>query len=260
MKVTGPEPRADLIFDIGMHRALDTSFYLNKGFNVVAIEANPQFIEAARRSLSKEIGGGRLTLIERAFWNSDDDTISFYLNSVKDDWSSAFKTWAEKGGHASEEITVKTISLGKLFETYGAPYYIKCDIEGADELFVRQLLAGSHRPSFVSIEAVSLDLLALLFAAGYDRFQVVNQALNGFAVAPQPPREGKFVAAQFNGHMSGLFGRELNPKRWVPFEVAAESYLDFRRLKRRDELLAHGWLDFHATFAHVLGNVPGRPT
>src|SRR6185295_1030775 len=127
MMVTAPEPRTDLIFDFGMHRALDTSFYLNKGFTVVAIEANPRFIEAARRALSKEIGEGRLTVIERALWNSDDDNISFYLNSVKDDWSSAFKAWAEKGGHASEEITVGTVTLGRLFEKFGTPYYIKCD-------------------------------------------------------------------------------------------------------------------------------------
>jgi hypothetical protein len=31
----------DLIYDLGMHRGGDTQFYLEKGFRVVAVEANP---------------------------------------------------------------------------------------------------------------------------------------------------------------------------------------------------------------------------
>jgi hypothetical protein len=52
--------------------------------------------------------------------------------------------------------------------------------------------------------------------------------------------------------MSGLFGRELDPAKWLPFQDAAEAYLDFVRLQRRDPLLGHGWLDFHVTTAATL--------
>jgi hypothetical protein len=52
--------------------------------------------------------------------------------------------------------------------------------------------------------------------------------------------------------MSGLFGRELDPAKWLSFQEAAEAYLDFKRLQRRDPLLAHGWLDFHVTTAATL--------
>ena len=31
----------DLIYDVGLHIGQDTAFYLEKGFRVVAIEANP---------------------------------------------------------------------------------------------------------------------------------------------------------------------------------------------------------------------------
>ena len=30
-----------VIFDLGMHNGDDTAFYLSRGFNVVALEANP---------------------------------------------------------------------------------------------------------------------------------------------------------------------------------------------------------------------------
>jgi hypothetical protein len=52
--------------------------------------------------------------------------------------------------------------------------------------------------------------------------------------------------------MSGLFGRELDPAKWLSFEDAAEAYLGFTRLHRRDPFLAHGWLDFHVASAATL--------
>ncbi len=121
-----------------------------------------------------------------------------------------------------------------------------------DEAFAAQLLADGRRPAFVSVEEESLDVLALLRACGYDRVQIVNQALLPYVQPPRPAREGRYAAVRFNGHMSGLFGRELDPAKWLSFHDAAEAYLDSKRLQRRDPLLAHGWLDFHVTTAGTL--------
>ena len=38
----------NLIFDIGMHTGEDTRFYLNIGYDVIAIEANPFLVEEAK--------------------------------------------------------------------------------------------------------------------------------------------------------------------------------------------------------------------
>lgn len=242
----------DLIFDLGMHRGDDARFYLDKGFRVVALEANPHFCAAARTGFAPEIDEGRLAVEEVAFWHRAGDRIPFFLNPVKDDWSSALRPWAEKGGHAVEEIAVPTTTLGDLLDRHGLPYYLKCDIEGMDEAFAEQLLADQRRPAFVSIEAVSLDALALLRASGYDRVQIVNQALHPYLAPPEPPREGRFAAAKFHGHMSGLFGRELPPEGWLTFREAAEAWLGFTRLQERVPGLAVGWLDFHVTTAATL--------
>lgn len=245
--------QSDLIFDLGMHHALDTGFYLAKGFRVAALEANPAMVAAARSAHADAIARGALAVVDEALWERDDEEISFYLNAEKDDWSSAIKGWAEKGGHASQEIRVRSLTLSTLFDRFGVPRYVKCDIEGADELFVAQLLADRRRPAFVSIEAVSLGALARLHAAGYDRFQLVNQAFSGYVSPPNPPREGRYAEVQFTGHMSGLFGRELEPDRWIGFDEAARRYLDFMALRAADPLLAHGWLDFHAAMPGALG-------
>lgn len=243
-----------LVFDLGMHRGLDTRFYLDKGFSVVALEANPGMCADARAAFADEIAGGRLHVVERALWHEGGATAPFFLNREKDDWSSTSRAWAEKGGHRAEEIAVAATTLAELLDRHGTPRYIKCDVEGMDEAFAAQLLADGRRPAFVSVEAVSLDALALLRACGYDRVQIVNQALNDYVEPPRPAREGRHAAVRFNGHMSGLFGRELDPAKWLPFQEAAEAYLDFARLQRRDPLLAHGWLDFHVATAATLAS------
>jgi hypothetical protein len=50
----------NLIYDIGMHNGDDTAYYLSRGFNVLAVEANPKlaataterFVEEKRHELS----------------------------------------------------------------------------------------------------------------------------------------------------------------------------------------------------------------
>lgn len=235
-----------MIFDLGMHHGHDTDFYLRKGFRVVALEANPQLCERGSDRFNDDIASGRLTIVERALWDKDDEELSFFINPVKDDWSSVLKYWAEKGGHDSIETRVRTITLPRMFETWGIPHYIKCDIEGADKQFVEQLISQRCRPNYVSVEAISERLLDQLSTAGYSRFQIVNQAFNHSIAPPNPAREGDFADVKFNGHMSGLFGNELDPSKWISLEECKYRHKLFRELKNKDPMLAHGWLDFHA--------------
>lgn len=248
--------RRDLIYDIGMHWGLDAQFYLAKGFNVVSVEANPQMAAKMRDQQAREVADGRFAIVDKAIWHTPGEEISFYVNPVKDDWSSTIKNWAETAGHETQEIRVPTVTLAQMFDEFGVPYYLKVDVEGADETVVRQLLADPRRPAYVSVEASSLDLFALLFSAGYDRMQLVNQALHGLTKAPSPSREGAYVDATFTAHMSGLFGRDLPPEGWVHFQEAADRYLTYRSVQSRDLGLGYGWLDVHVTSsAHLSGQV-----
>lgn len=237
----------DLIFDIGMHKGEDAAFYLAKGFRVVALEANPAFTTAVAEWQAEAVAAGRLQVVQRALWHRDAEEVSFFINPAKDDWSSVLREWAVKDGSEAEEIRVQGLTLPAMFDAYGVPYYAKCDVEGADAFFTAQLLQDGRRPAFVSVEAISLEVLAELYAAGYRRFQLVNQALFFNVQPPQPPREGSFVPARFSGTMSGLFGRELPAEKWLTFSQAAERYLGFVRNYHVDPNLAFGWLDFHAT-------------
>lgn len=57
-----------LIFDIGMNDGSDTEYYLSKGFHVVAVEASPPLIEAARAKFASEIAVGQLALFAGGGW------------------------------------------------------------------------------------------------------------------------------------------------------------------------------------------------
>ena len=237
---------ADLIYDIGVHHGEDTRFYLDKGFRVVGVEANPALCEGLKADFAAELQSGRFVLIDKAIAPAGTDLISFFINNDKDDWSSTIRGVAEKGAYEAVEVQVATTSLSDIFDAHGVPYYLKCDIEGSDATVVRQLLRDGRRPPYVSIEAMYVSDLAYLHACGYDDFQIVNQTYNFQVQPPHPPSEGAYVQTVFTPHMSGLFGRELNPANWITFDEAADRFLKWTTLRLRDPLLAGGWLDFHA--------------
>src|SRR5262249_44053476 len=156
----------------------------------------------------------------------------------KDDWGSLDRGNAEKGVGTSFEIKVPTITLHDLIDLYGHPYYIKCDIEGGDYIFVRQLHQSPCRPAFVSIEATSVEDIAMLGGCGYDRFKIFNQYLPPLGVPPRPARGGNFFKTRFPAEMSGLFGRDLPADKWTNLGGAIDRYVTWRRLKDLDERLA----------------------
>lgn len=67
----------DLIFDIGLHRGQDTRFYLDKGFRVVALDANPGLCAAARQSFAAELALGQLHIVEAAFHARAGESVTF---------------------------------------------------------------------------------------------------------------------------------------------------------------------------------------
>ncbi|MFY8165267.1 MAG: hypothetical protein ACOVJ8_01665, partial [Sediminibacterium sp.] len=70
-----------------MHTGEDTRFYLNSGYDVIAIEANPFLVEEAKINFSKEINSGRLTILNIGISN-EEKIIPFYINHRLTEWSS----------------------------------------------------------------------------------------------------------------------------------------------------------------------------
>jgi FkbM family methyltransferase len=163
------------IFDIGMFDGADTDYYLDSGHRVIAVEANPELVQAATVRFAGQIASGQLTCIHAALAERS-GPIELYLSRSDLGSSSLF---SQRVAHKTPagSITVPGLSLADLTDAHGVPDYLKIDIEGADRICVLSLSA-TLRPKFVSFEiGDDLDeLLGHLEGIGYKRFKVINQS------------------------------------------------------------------------------------
>jgi FkbM family methyltransferase len=261
---------APTIFDLGCHKGEDADFYLRKGFRVVALEANPTLCTQLRERFKEAIADGRMVLVEKAIAETAGE-VQFFINTKLSVWGTIRSDWAERNaalGAGSTVITVPATTFDSLLETFGAPHYLKIDIEGADLLCLEALQRYKDRPQFVSIESEKKSWAALrhefhiLKRLGYTKFKIVDQGLVPQQTPPHPATEGRYVDYRFAEGASGLFGSEL-PGDWLSEREALRRYrwifLSYkltgdegllkrvRALRRIVKRYKASWYDTHAT-------------
>ncbi|MFN8346796.1 MAG: FkbM family methyltransferase [Spirosomataceae bacterium] len=184
-----------LIYDVGLHLGYDTKFYLEKGFKVIAIEANPELINSAKKRFKSEIQSGDLILLNVAISEKDSEYIPFYISKQRSIQSSVQKNMAERNSEVTE-INVESFRLSTLFNKYGIPFYCKIDIEGYDYVALESLKSINQLPQFISAEInniakdgrtgeeikdleelklIWLSILSKLNELGYKKFKIVDQ-------------------------------------------------------------------------------------
>jgi FkbM family methyltransferase len=263
----------ELVFDIGMHDGNDTAYYLARGYNVVAVEANPALCATAEQRFAAEIAAGRLTIVNVGITDQAGQ-LEFWI-SEKSVWSSFDKNLATSAGVAASAIVVRTIRFSELLRAYPAPLYIKIDIEGNDSLCIHDLAQCSALPAFVSFEGhdnATRDM-RLLASLGYEGFKCVRQcdwreitstnmsmqrnlrrlmasvsrhrrAQNILqAIHYRRPRRGEW---KFEFGSSGPLGREL-PGRWMTCDEAVDVWKYEQAVMRDFNDGPFGeWFDIHA--------------
>ncbi len=266
-----------LIYDIGMHSGRDTEFYLKKGFSVIAVEADAKHVANAKKKFEKEIANGLLVIVDKAIAPAGVDEITFYVNDKFDDWGTIRPDWNRGMSSDFKTVTVKTVQLQSIIETYGMPYYMKIDIEGADMLCLQSLQQINTCPQLLSIELLTpsnykdkkvdcLEIICSLYALGYRKFKVSDQSRLRYVKCPSPALEGEYINFNFEGGViSGPFGKEL-PGSFMSVDEVSRKYLDyfyntpflsFDLLKKviektglvtfkRNTFYRGGWFDLHA--------------
>jgi FkbM family methyltransferase len=228
--VAGMKP--NLIFDVGMHEGEDTDFYLHKGFDVVAFEANPELIARCKARFTGAIAQGRLRIVEGAIAPASvGETVTFYKNAYSI-WGTIDSSWADRNemlGAASEKIVVPRVDIGKAFRDFGVPYYCKIDIEGADTLVLDELKTRTERPQCLSIETEKVSLAPLkadvvrLTELGYRKFKPVQQETVPGTVLKTKTLQGADLHYAFHHHASGPFGEDI-PQVWLDAEGVLAAY------------------------------------
>jgi FkbM family methyltransferase len=228
-----------LIFDVGMHKGEDAEFYLKKGFRVVGVEANPVLVDFASRRLAPYIKSGRLVIVAGAI-ASTEAPVELYTFATESVWGTTVKTMAEMKSRLDPQVSTTVVPgmrFANLLDQYGVPYYLKIDIEGADELCLQSLSGLPERPKFISMESSTHSFdevfreFCLFTALGYGKFKIVAQHNVMAQRLPNPPREGVYLDHRFEFGSSGAFGLEL-PGEWLSLEQAIKRYMRLIRLYR----------------------------
>ena len=206
MKEAAPAARkfcdapAPCIFDIGLNTGQDARAYLSHtpSTRVVAVEASPPLISAARDKFAQAVTQGRLKLLNIGLVGNSTrgedggggaEKLVFWSNTKNNKFSS-FKQrtgcrsprgdFLEEGNVTfCEKVEMEVMSCQDLVDIYGTPVYMKIDIEGMDRACLLALgnLPAARRPRYVSKENVAEADVAILTELGYTGFKVVNQAL-----------------------------------------------------------------------------------
>ncbi len=278
---------SNVIFDIGMNNGDDTAYYLHKGFQVVAVEANPNLAEAATGRFRGEIAAERLIIVNAGIAR-EDGSMPFWICEAHSEWSSFDRSIASRDNCRHYDILVPCRTFRSVIEEFGVPFYLKVDIEGNDHCCLEGL-GKENLPPYISVEASGLGLLDSLADLGYTRFKCISQ-FNYISLEIPPSREQRnFEFAErllksrnllvrifrrmggrtwvntlksrslrdrgwtFPSGSSGPFGEDL-PGTWLDYEQTREAYLGFQNAMQSGSASPFWtdkefsfWVDFHAS-------------
>ncbi len=228
-----------LIFDLGMNNGDDTAYYLGRGFDVVALDANPKLCERAQARFRTAIDEGRLTILNAAIWEKSGES-TFFINLDNDHWSSLHVNWAGREDSQFAEINVECVTLASLFDKFGVPHYLKIDVEGADQSVLEQLRGAELLPLYVSVEdcRFGLQYMNILAFCGYDGFKLLDQST---VSQMTDPTTGRY----FPAGSSGPFGGDV-PGQWLSHQDMVALYLSTVRDRAGNRLAPRShWWDIH---------------
>lgn len=164
-----------IIYDMGANVGDNLPYYLMKSDLVVAVEANPILCEKIKTRFAQEIDEGRLVLEQCILDISPSQSrVPFYLHKERHVWSQ-FLAPAPDKRHEFDTLYLPSKHVIELINHYGAPYYIKIDIEHFDQHILRVLFENNIRPPYISAESHTAEVFAALVAlGGYKAFKLVE--------------------------------------------------------------------------------------
>jgi FkbM family methyltransferase len=229
-----------LVYDVGMFNGDDTSYYLEKGFRVVGIEANPHLIPRLAERFSTEIEQKRL-VIENVAVTEVEGEVELFIAGCDKPQSSLTRRVLDLHNVPVTPTRVRGVPLSSLVQRHGAPTYMKIDVENSDLVALRDLAAHLIKPPDISVEAQHIAVIVQLYNMGYARYRFINGKTvpTRFSKARVRRLDGVLITFTFTLHSSGPFGDDFD-EPWLNFEQAMAVW------SCRQTLLGPGWYDVHA--------------
>jgi FkbM family methyltransferase len=180
----------DLVFDIGAHVGDRVASFRRLGAQVVAVEPQP----AIAKVLKLFYGRRAEVSIEMKAVGRSTGTITMMINIGNPTVSSASPAFVSaahdapgwEGQRWIKSVTVPVTTLDALIAKYGAPAFIKIDVEGFEEEALAGLTQAVKALSFefTTIQPdIALACIERCIAIGYTRFNAALGESQGFAIA-----------------------------------------------------------------------------
>ncbi len=201
------------IFDIGANKGQNLSYFLDKADIVIAIEANTNLVKQIKSDFKQFIDNERL-IVENVALTDDENVknIDFYLSKVNDVLSTLYPD--DKSKFYKQEVRCEKASL--LINNYLKNYdisqieYIKIDIEGADQLVLKDLLKNNILCENLSVECHEVEVLELLLNSNFKSFKFLecgDVTLKKNIEIINKLNEKKII--NFDIHSSGPYGDDI---------------------------------------------------
>ncbi len=225
-----------IIYDFGANNGDDLPYYLRKADKVVAVEANPVLCDGLRARFGDEVASGRLVVEDKVLaTRGAPSEVHFYVHKTHD----VLSRFPEPDDPADfDKVLLPSCSPLALIERHGEPHYIKIDVEYFDVPILRELFDGGVRPPFISAEAHTVEVFAVLMGlGGYRAFKIVDGRSvpvsygNATIDGPEGPETFHFPL-----HSAGPFGDDVRGP-----------WLDGAELIEALVMDGFGWKDIHAS-------------
>lgn len=183
----------DLVFDVGAHVGNRTASFLRLGAKVIAVEPQPMLYWTLRALY----GWRKRVVVVPKLVAAQPGTLAMMLNVDNPTVSTASSAFVRSAqgtdGWESERwertLRADATTLDELIERYGAPSFIKIDVEGFEAEALRGLSIRVPALSFefTTIQrGVAAECIDLCVSLGYRRFNVAlgeSQHLEGWRSA-----------------------------------------------------------------------------
>ena len=227
-----------IIYDVGANNGDDLPYYLRRSDLVIAIEADPELARGIEERFSSEISAGRLK-VENCVVTADAGgaNVPFYLHQGHNVLHQ-FGRPSDADIHNFKEVSLPSKRLVDIVRQHGAPYYMKIDVEGYDQVLLSALFLEGIRPPYISAETHSVEVFAALVALGrYNAFKIVNgQTVHEVYREFRICSDREDATYSFPYHSAGPFGNDV--------KGCWETGNTFLRTLAEAGL---GWADIHAS-------------
>jgi FkbM family methyltransferase len=257
------EVQHDLVYDVGMNNGDDTAYYLDQGFRVVAVEADPDLCAKASLRFADELKHEQLTIVNMGVGPQRGVT-DFWICETNSHWNSFNKGISSRDESPHHSIQIPCQTFEWILWRYGIPCFLKIDIEGHEYLCVEALRKHTDLPQYLSVELGDLEyFLEKLTALGYSEFKCISQFHFLPLQLPPSPEQLRLEAGDasrvrrfrnwvFPEGASGPFG-ENTPGQWLEAQEMRRVYAHYQELHKQHATSPFWnnnsysfWLDLHA--------------